>query len=74
MIQGPHPRCRHKVGDDIIASAFRGILGDSIVSDMFQSILVAADRYRGSNHVRQNAVALAKRLRASLRLVYMVDF
>ena len=44
------------------------------MSEMFQSILVAADRYRGSNHTWQNAVELAQRLRASLRLVYMVDF
>ena len=44
------------------------------MSEMFQSILVAADRYRGSNHTWQNAVTLAKKLRASLRLVYTVDF
>jgi len=43
------------------------------VSETFRNILVAADRYRSDTYTRQNAVILAERLRASLRMVYIVD-
>lgn len=44
------------------------------MSEMFQCILVAADQYRGGTHTHRNAIALAKKLHASLRMIYMVDF
>jgi len=43
------------------------------VSELFRSILVAVDQYRGGAHPREKAIALAQRLGASLRIVYAIN-
>jgi len=43
------------------------------VSDLLQCILVATDRCRSGPDTRRTAIALARKLHASLRIVYVVD-
>jgi len=43
------------------------------MNKMFQSIVVATDRYRAGIETYENTIALAKKLHASLRMVYVVD-
>lgn len=43
------------------------------MTEFFRSILVATDQYRAGAQTRQNAIALAQKLRASLRVVYAID-
>jgi hypothetical protein len=44
------------------------------MNDMLQRILVAADTYRGDVYTYQHAIALAEKLHASLRMMYVVRF
>jgi len=43
------------------------------VSELFRSILVATDQYRAGAQARQSAIALAQKLRSSLRIIYAID-
>lgn len=43
------------------------------MSEVFQNIMVGADCYRGGPETHTHAIALAKRLHASLQLAYLVD-
>ena len=43
------------------------------MSDVFQRILAATDRYRSGPDTQRTAVALAQKLQASLRIAYVVD-
>ncbi len=44
------------------------------MNKVFQSILVASDRYRGGTYTHRSAIELAKKFQASLRMIYIVDF
>ena len=43
------------------------------MSELFRSILVATDQYRAGAQARQSAIALAQKLRSSLRIIYAID-
>ncbi len=43
------------------------------MSELFRSVLVATDQYRAGAQTRHNAIALAQKLGASLRIIYAID-